>query len=298
MSHEEQKELIALDALGALDEAEVRALEAHIAECAECRAEAALSRDAAAALALTVAPVAPAPQLRARILEQVRALQRKDGDETERGQREARHDDVVSTVNEPPVPPSNVIAFTRPDKEPNVVSISKSNYEFLKYASLAASVAALALAISLFIVWNRSRATEQRLAQERATVESLNRQIAEAREARELLAAPQSRAVTLAGMNDTPQARARFVYDQQTGQAMLFVSGLPPAPPGKAYQIWFIAGGTPMPGGVFRADQQGSAMMRDEVPAAGRHAAIFAITLEDDAGARTPSQAMVLRSAT
>ncbi|HWS52980.1 MAG TPA: zf-HC2 domain-containing protein, partial [Pyrinomonadaceae bacterium] len=74
MRHEDYRELLALEAAGAVDPSEVRALDAHLSTCAECRAELDSLRDAAAALARTVAPVAPPAHLRARVLEQVKAL--------------------------------------------------------------------------------------------------------------------------------------------------------------------------------------------------------------------------------
>ncbi|MDQ3653186.1 MAG: anti-sigma factor, partial [Acidobacteriota bacterium] len=59
MNHEEYKELLALEALGALDEDAEGTLLAHLATCAECQAESSELRDTAAMLVHTVAPVAP-----------------------------------------------------------------------------------------------------------------------------------------------------------------------------------------------------------------------------------------------
>src|ERR1043165_3408045 len=82
MRHEDYKELLALEAVGALDAGETRALEEgeraaleeHLSSCGECRAELREMSDAASALAFTVAPVAPPAHLRSRVLEQVRGL--------------------------------------------------------------------------------------------------------------------------------------------------------------------------------------------------------------------------------
>ena len=73
MRHEEFKELLALEAAGALEAGERGPLEEHLSSCAECRAELREMTDAVAALAYTVAPVAPPAHLRARVLERVRA---------------------------------------------------------------------------------------------------------------------------------------------------------------------------------------------------------------------------------
>src|SRR5947207_12920568 len=74
MRHEEFKELLALEATGALEAGERGPLEGHLSSCAECRAELREMSDAVAALAYTVAPVAPPARLRARVLERVRAV--------------------------------------------------------------------------------------------------------------------------------------------------------------------------------------------------------------------------------
>lgn len=71
---------------------------------------------------------------------------------------------------------------------------------------------------------------------------------------------------------------------------MLFAYNLPPAPAGKAYQLWFIADlKHPVPGAVFNTDQQGRAVMRDQVPEAGRNASVFAVTLEPAGGVSAPT---------
>ncbi|MCA1555431.1 MAG: zf-HC2 domain-containing protein, partial [Acidobacteria bacterium] len=78
MKHEDYTEMLALAALDALDEGGRRTLEAHLAECADCRAELNALRDAAASLVYAASPVTPAaPELRARILARIK-LQAQD----------------------------------------------------------------------------------------------------------------------------------------------------------------------------------------------------------------------------
>src|ERR1051326_4857670 len=74
MRHEDYKELLSLEAAGALDAGERGALEEHQSSCVECRTELRALGDAAASLAYTVVPVAPPAHLRARVLESVRAV--------------------------------------------------------------------------------------------------------------------------------------------------------------------------------------------------------------------------------
>jgi hypothetical protein len=74
MGHEDYRELLALEAAGALAADESRALAEHLSSCGECRRELAGLRDTAAALLYTLPPVAPPARLRSQVLEQVRAL--------------------------------------------------------------------------------------------------------------------------------------------------------------------------------------------------------------------------------
>src|ERR1700749_2302389 len=72
MRHEEYKELLALEAAGALEAGERERLDAHLSSCEECSAELRELSDAAASLAYTVASVKPPKALRARVLQSVR----------------------------------------------------------------------------------------------------------------------------------------------------------------------------------------------------------------------------------
>ncbi len=67
------------------------------------------------------------------------------------------------------------------------------------------------------------------------------------------------------------------------------VSDLPPPAAGKAYQLWFMVKGQPIPGSVFVTGQQGQAMIHGQIPVRARGASAFAITLEGSNGANKPS---------
>ena len=94
----------------------------------------------------------------------------------------------------------------------------------------------------------------------------------------------------LAGTEMARSARASFAYDPRTGRAMLLTEGLPPAPAGKEYQLWFITDPKhPVPGSVFKTDAEGRAMMHEQIPMEGRTASVFAITLEPAGGMKAPT---------
>ncbi|MDQ3133355.1 MAG: anti-sigma factor [Acidobacteriota bacterium] len=285
MKHEEYKELLEVAALDALDAAEGIALEAHLAECATCPAEADAWREVAAALALPMTPVKPSAAVRERLLEAIRTQSppvraiAAPGAQTNGEHAAAQTSNVVSLDSR---------------RERRGVIISKP---LLTFGSIAASVAIAALAVTLALLWSQNKALKTQLAQMSDSLRQTEQEIGSLRADRELLAAPDARAVALAGTKDATKAQARLTFDQRTGRAILVAANLPPAPAGKAYQLWFIAGGKPLPGGLFRPDATGHAELHDTVPTAGRNANTFAVTLEPQGGVPAPTGSMYLLSA-
>jgi len=110
------------------------------------------------------------------------------------------------------------------------------------------------------------------------------------------LTSPDTATIVLAGTDQAPKARLKLAYDRRTGRALLFGYDMPAPPEGKAYQLWFIAGGKPLPGRVFSPDTTGHGSWKDEVPPDGRDASVFAITLEPASGVVAPTGPMLLKS--
>jgi len=110
----------------------------------------------------------------------------------------------------------------------------------------------------------------------------------------EFFARPGMRMAELAGTKDAPGAHAMLAVDSKSGHAMLMAKGLPQAPAGKAYQLWFIAGMRPIPGRVFKPDAAGNVMLDDQLPAAAFNAVTFAVTLEPQNGVPAPTGSMYL----
>ena len=72
MVHEDYKEMIPARALSALDAAEARALNDHLSECDECRMELQEWEATAAAIAVSSKPMEPSPEVRERLLNEIR----------------------------------------------------------------------------------------------------------------------------------------------------------------------------------------------------------------------------------
>jgi anti-sigma-K factor RskA len=94
--------------------------------------------------------------------------------------------------------------------------------------------------------------------------------------------------VTTFGKGTTAPAQGK-VFVSPTQGVLLVASNLPPAPAGKAYEMWVIPkGGKPQPAGVFQSSGDGTAMhvRRGTVDP---DADLVAVTLEDAAGADQPT---------
>ncbi len=100
--------------------------------------------------------------------------------------------------------------------------------------------------------------------------------------------------VQLSGTAKAPQAHASLVLDESAGKITVTVSNLPPPAAGKAYQLWFMVKGQPIPGTVFVTGQDGRAMIHGQIPVRARGASAFAITLEESNGANKPTGAKYL----
>lgn len=185
---------------------------------------------------------------------------------------------ILASVRKEPVvriqPEPNVIPFAQPPR-----NIWQS---FGSFGAIAAIFVFAGLVISLVVLWRQNRNLQQEIAHERAVLA--------------LLTSPDAHMTKLAGTEMAPSAHAMLAYDKD-GHAMVMARGLPAAPAGMAYQLWFIKDNKKMPGKVFTTDADGNAVMEDEVPLAARQSAVFAVTLEPKDGVQVPTGSIYLVSA-
>jgi Anti-sigma-K factor rskA/Putative zinc-finger len=286
MRHEDYKQLLALEAGGALDPEERARLEEHLPSCAGCREELREMSDAAASLLYTVAPVQPSPELRAGILARVRAV---DPSEVVAPLKAVDPSEVNGRAPAPATP-----------RDLRTLLRGLSLWQLLAWRpALGFGAAAFALAVVLLglmslTLWNRSRALSaevaslsNRLREVQGEINGQREQLAGARDVEELLSSPGVRVAELSGKTPAPQAHAALAYDLSTGRAVVVATGLPPCPEGHAYQLWLIADNKPLPGGTFKTDAQGRARMSDRLPP-NHTAPTFAVTLEREGGVPAP----------
>jgi len=121
------------------------------------------------------------------------------------------------------------------------------------------------------------------------------RQLALQRQAFTLITAPGTRAVGLRSDQPTSPARGVVLLEPATSAALLIVQDLPPLPPERAYQVWFVGGERQRDsGGVFQVDAQGFGLVPLTVPRPFTAYQRVGITEEPAGGSPGPTSPRVI----
>ena len=156
---------------------------------------------------------------------------------------------------------------------------------------------AAALALSLFAAvyfGGRERDTEVELARMRTQMRQQALDLTRMNEAFAIVNGADTTVTTFGeGQSRPPKGK---VFVSPSNGVLLIASNLPPAPAGKAYEMWVIKGGKAQPAGMFQADRDGTAIhiQRGAVPA---DANLVAVTLEDERGADQPTSTPLFAAA-
>lgn len=272
LTREQQEELLAGRALDALNSVELRKIETVMAGDAELSRLGEELEDTAALLALVADPVAPPPALREKIIASTRI-------------RSAMPRRLESATNAS----ENVVNFPGKPASPRTVWLKR-------IAAIAAMLVIVVFAGTIMRQFRRAGDAASELVRSNQKVQDLERQLTHEREIRDLLSNPNANVISLNGTPEMPTANAKFIYDRNTGKGMLLAEKLPVAPAGKAYQLWFIVDGKPIPSQVFKPGENGRGEMNAQVPPEGRAKAVFAVTMEKEAGVQQPEGKMYLVS--
>ena len=216
-------------ALDALDDNERRLFEEHLETCADCRAEVAEFAATAALLGMAAA-VPPPPQLRDRVLTEIRQ------------------------VRQLPPERSNV----RP-----IRGVSRRSFTLM--AAAASILAALAIALGV-IAYQTDQRNDQLAQQIEQQQEDVNALAAEAQRVADILAAPDAQR-TVGEVQDGGAAAA--VTSEELGEVILLTRDLPQLAEDLDYQLWFIDAEGPVSGGVLDVPPDGDLAVVTEGDLAG-----------------------------
>lgn len=93
---------------------------------------------------------------------------------------------------------------------------------------------------------------------------------------------------------EAPNARAVVVYEPGRDQALLYAENFPPLEEEQVYQLWLIAGETPVSGGLFQLDPQNGGLLVFDAPQALDAYDAFGVTPEPAGGSPGPTGPLVV----
>jgi anti-sigma-K factor RskA len=155
---------------------------------------------------------------------------------------------------------------------------------------VAATASLLGICLFLVTQWKKesselaiARTEVQRLMRESGTP---NAELAQARQVLSFLHAAETRVVSFGPEDPTP--RGRVLLNPGRG-VLLIASNLPPAPAGRAYEMWIIPTGSavPLPAGLFQTTANGQVLHLQQGTVALD--STIAVTLEPESGSPQPT---------
>ena len=259
--HEQFAEDLALYALDALTGDERAILEKHLATCNSCRLELEQLRGDGALLALSTVGPKPPARARQRLL-----------------------DAVAKEARTPTLTAKNAVRMGHPP--------ARESRHWWGWLGWAATAAVIVFAASL---WKENIALKEGLASASSQMARNARELEDIRRIAAPIIEPDAQRVTLVAVKTPPQPQGKAFYLRNRSSLVFVANNLPALPPQKAYELWLIpAQGAPIPAGVFKPDAHGSATVVNPPLPAGTEAKAFAMTVENEAGATSPTMPIVM----
>ncbi len=288
MDHQELINLLPLAAIDWLDPDETRQLEEHLrGGCPQCEAELRAWRETAAAFAVAGDPADTGEHLWQRL--------------------EARLHTEAAAVH------SLTHAAARPRRLTNVGERRASAGWWQGLAAVCAAAAVLLLVYNRIIARQARQAEVHQLQQleslswqlndlrseltaAQTETDTLRKVLSERARLDRVLMAPDLQLTRLGPVGPAHNAGGVVAVSHASGAAMIQTFGLPPAPPGKAYELWWITSQSgPVRAGLFHAQQGRSSVAPASMPPAGQRLMLAAVTLEPAAGVDKPTGDMYLK---
>jgi anti-sigma-K factor RskA len=280
VEHAEIKDLIPLKALSQLHGDEARAVDEHLAAgCDECERELASFNEALAAMAMVEAGAdGPSDRIWSRLqarLDASRPALRVEDRSTRESSRGRGFAMMLGSAIAAAVV-AIVVSYAFLDSRLRNDTSETSN----EIAALTAKV--IEVQRNVDTTGDQLAALEAKVAQTTdLTLASLG---------------PDARVARLAGLPASPSATGTVAVNPAQGTAMLEVSGLPPTPDDKEYEVWWIgAKQGPLKAGMFEPSSHGATIVSLDLPPPGEIVLASAITLEPRGGVEKPSGAMYLK---
>lgn len=271
MEHENVQAALAAEALDALNGEERDELHAHLAGCADCRAELESLRAAASMRAHTAprVPLDPArsDRLRARLLARAAA--------------DVRGGEAASPVAAAP--------------ETLVIPIAARRRSAMPAWLAAAASVLIAIGLGAYALSLRGRVSsleEQTasLSRDRGRLEST---LAEREATLAALAGPEVRVITLASTQQRAPS-GRMFWNPARRRYTFFAYNLPQVRPGREYQLWLITPAGPVAAPTFRPGRDGAGSVEGAYDLPNEQIRAIAVTEEPAGGLPKPTGEVVI----
>jgi anti-sigma-K factor RskA len=161
-------------------------------------------------------------------------------------------------------------------------------------------VAAAVMTVAAIGFWRESDTLSQRVASLTYDLGAQRDDLTRARFALDTLTSDKSQTITVLPVNwqGPPPPQGKAIYSRERASLVFIASNLPALPAQKAYELWLIPKqGAPIPAGVFKPDARGSASVVSYGPSFTVEAKAFAITVEAESGATTPTMPITMMGA-
>jgi anti-sigma-K factor RskA len=180
---------------------------------------------------------------------------------------------------------------TRPLRAPGGPGARPSS---VVWVALAASLLlAVGLGAGLVSARGRLAAMQTELADRTATLDRTEQQLAERDATLNSILEPGVELYQLTSSGD-PEPGIQLFWNRQRNQAIVHGFRLKPVPSGKAYQLWFIKDGAPVPSVTFKPEPDGHAKVEHVSVPEGGGLSAAAITVEPEAGSTQPTSPIVM----
>jgi anti-sigma-K factor RskA len=153
--------------------------------------------------------------------------------------------------------------------------------------------AAAALALLAGVQAARLNGLRQELAAVRRQADSLGQRLAYRERTLDHILEPSTELILLSSPLDRPPGIQLF-WNRATGRVIVHSFNLTPAESGRAYQLWFLGSGAPVPGGTFNSDPDGHGLATLDGPPPGMTWTGAAVTIEPAGGSPRPTSPIVV----
>jgi hypothetical protein len=272
-NHISEEDLV-LYSLQSLSAGETASVELHLEECAECARSLAEFTGDLALLSLSVEQQ-PAPT--------------------------GARDRFMARVAAEPQTAASVAAPIRPAVAPEPTATPARVIQEVKprrswFPILIPWAAAFAVLVLAGYLGNQNQKLQGLLDDNKGEIARLSASADRAQQVMDALTSSAAKQVTLTEGKATPAPTGRTSYLADKGALVFVGNNLKPIPAGKTYELWIIPadGRAPVPAGLFRPDDHGSASVVLPKLPTGVPAKAFGVTVENAEGATSPTMPIVL----